>query len=369
MFSVNTFKPDFNSTTEDIRLSEFISSLAQGQKGFLPPRPSSSTTLSSKAHHLQNSLNPRVRLHSASRAHHLQHNSRLEGLSVTKRPSSSTTLSSKAHHLQHSLSREGLSAKDPRVRLHSASRAHHLQHNSRLEGLSVTKKPSSSTTLSSKAHHLQHSLSREGLSAKDPRVRLHSASRAHHLQHNSRLEGLSVTKRPSSSTPLSSKAHHLQHSLSREGLSAKDLRDQLRGKSSLHNSSMQEGLSVNKTVEFDSNQNHTPVRLPELRLGFQRMFKQAQRKPRRSRVSHTGHRDFRLRRSGLTHPEIPGQLTMSTLPLSSEQTPGGVYGVERSILRGFGFFGRRSRRPSAVVDSVGRWSESPRERASEPSLV
>ncbi|KAE8725831.1 hypothetical protein F3Y22_tig00008013pilonHSYRG00020 [Hibiscus syriacus] len=233
--------------------------------------------LSSKAHHLQHSLSregisskdPQVRLHSASRAHHLHHNSRLEGLSVTKRPSSSTTLSSKAyhlqhnlsreglsanqrpsslttlsskvHHLQHSLSREGISTKDTQVRLHSASRAHNLQHNSRLEGLSVTKRPSSSTTpsskayhlqhnlsreglfanqrpsssttLSSKAHHLQHSLSREGLSAKDPRVRLHSASRAHHLQHNSRLEGLSVTKRLSSSTTLSSKAYHLQHNL------------------------------------------------------------------------------------------------------------------------------------------------------------
>ncbi|KAE8661596.1 Basic helix-loop-helix DNA-binding superfamily protein [Hibiscus syriacus] len=54
-------------------------------------RPSSSTTLSSKAYHLQ-------------------HSSKLEGLSATKRPSSSTTLSFKAHHLQHNSRLEGLYA-------------------------------------------------------------------------------------------------------------------------------------------------------------------------------------------------------------------------------------------------------------------
>ncbi|KAE8681292.1 VSP protein [Hibiscus syriacus] len=177
---------------------------------------------------------------------HLQYSSRQEGLFANQRPSSSTTLSSKAHHLQYSLSREGLSAKDPRVRLHSASRAHHLQHNSRLEGLSVAKIPSSSTTLSSKAHHLQYNLSREGLSAEDPRVRLHSASREHHLQHNSRLEGLSVTKIPLSSTTLSSKAHHLH----REGLSANQRPLSSTTPSSkvhhLQHSSRQEGLFANQ---------------------------------------------------------------------------------------------------------------------------
>ncbi|KAE8673052.1 Detected protein of unknown function [Hibiscus syriacus] len=195
---------------------------------------------SSKAHHLQYSLSreglsakvPRVQLQLASRAHHLQHNSRLEVLSVTKRPSSLTSLSSKAYHLQHNLS---------------------------IEGLYANTRPLSSTTLSSTARHLQHSLSREGLSAKDPRVRLYSASRAYHLQHNSRLEGLSVTKdlrvirvichqRPSSSTTLSSKAYHLQHNLSLEGLSANQRPSSSTTLSSkarhLHHSLSREGISA-----------------------------------------------------------------------------------------------------------------------------
>ncbi|KAE8728429.1 hypothetical protein F3Y22_tig00004378pilonHSYRG00007 [Hibiscus syriacus] len=122
---------DFNFTTKDIQRDKAICQ-----------RPPSSITLSS------------------------EYNLSREGLSANQRPSSSTTLSSKAYYLQYNLSREGLSVNQrPSGSTTLSSKAYHLQYNLSLEGLSANKRPLNSTTLSSKAYPLQHNLSREGLSA------------------------------------------------------------------------------------------------------------------------------------------------------------------------------------------------------------